>query len=107
MNTAFEALMKDMLQNGWFTRSEGDVESPLGYFGYVTNDKSDLFELRQVFCETIGAYGDVADEDLIGNFFATITTNGIIHIFRKNTAEEAKKNFDHYCNEFAEWSSNE
>ena len=57
MNTAFEALMKAMLQGGWFIKSEGDVESPLGFFGYVTNTKPELNEIYDAFEDVVKAYG--------------------------------------------------
>lgn len=104
MNTAFEALMKDMLLHGWFTKSGGSVESPLGYYGYVTNTQQDLFELRKAFSETIDAYGGVADEDLIGSFFAHINSNGVIFIYPQDNDDKARRQYELHNIEFAEWS---
>lgn len=105
MDTNFEAMMRAMLNTGWFTRSDGDVESPLGYFGYCINEKKDLFLLRQTFQEVIGAYGDPSDEELIGNFYASIYTTGTIYIYRKDTPQEAKEAFENIQSEYLEWSN--
>jgi hypothetical protein len=94
MDTAFEAMMRAMLNGGWFTRSGGDVESSTGYFGYCINEKKDLFELRQTFQEVINAYGDPFDEELIGNFYASINSQGGIYIYREKTPELAKEAFE-------------
>ena len=103
MDKAFEALMKDMLNQGWFAKSNGDVESPLGYYGYVTNTKYELSDIRQAFSETIGFYGDVPDEDLIGSFFANINSNGIIYIYRKDNDDEARRQYELHNIEYSEW----
>lgn len=42
MDTSVEALFRDMMNNGWFIDSDGDVESHVGYFGYVNNTKREL-----------------------------------------------------------------
>lgn len=103
MNTAFEALMKAMLLHGWFTKSGGSDQSPLGFYGYVTNTKEELFEVRQAFSETIDAYGGVADEDLIGSFFAHINSDGVIFIYRKDNDDEARRQYELHNIEYAEW----
>ena len=105
MDTAFEALMRAMLNTGWFTRSDGNDQSPLGYFGYCITEKKDLFLLRQTFQEVIGAYGDPSDEELIGNFYASIYPTGVIYIYRKDTAKEAKEAFENIQSEYFEWSN--
>ena len=94
MDTNFEAMMRAMLNTGWFTRSDGDVESPLGYFGYCITEKKDLFLLRQTFQEVIGAYGDPSEEELIGNFYASINSQGSMYIYREETPELAKESFE-------------
>lgn len=102
MMTALEALLKDMLQSGWFTKSDGDTESPLGFFGYINVVEDALFLIRQAFADTIEVYGDPKME-LCGYWFAMIPSSGIIHFWRKDSLEEAQKNFDHYVIEYGEW----
>lgn len=103
MNTAFEALMKAMLQHGWFTKSDGDVDSPLGYFGYVTNALSELELIYDAFEDTVDIYGYPSDDDMVGSFFAMIHSSGVIHIVRKTSDEEAKEAFLNHNNEYIEW----
>ncbi len=82
MDTAQQALFRDMLNNGWFTESDGDVESPTGYFGYVVNAWGEYDEVRDNFSDTIAAYGDVAPMDFYGVYLARINSDGIIGIVR-------------------------
>lgn len=103
MDTAFEAIMKDALNNGWFTHSYGDVNSPLGFFGYVSNTQPELKEFREAMADTIKAYGDVPDEQLIGHFFAVIDSNGIIRIIKKASARDAEDSYCYFMNEYNDW----
>jgi len=127
MDTLQEALFKAMLNDSWFTQSDGDVESPTGYFGYVVNGDNDWAEVSMAFQDVITAYGsmDQSEEWLKANFFgvysANIDSNGIIHIHRHgdyvrtNTAvlgieptmpvRHAMQTFANRVNEFNEWSA--
>lgn len=82
MDTAQEALFRVMLNHGWFTESDGDVESPTGYFGYVVNGASELADIRREFADVITAYGDPADNEITGVYSACIDSNGSIYIHR-------------------------
>ena len=127
MDTAQEALFKAMLQNDWFTKSDGDVEFSLGYFGYVHNHDSDWFEVSQAFCEVLEVYapelelGAAAPEWFVGVFFAEIISTGVIRIiklgdclpnvtgtydFANNPAmREARKRFDTNVEAFIEYNN--
>ena len=102
MNTALEALLRDMLNDGWFTKSDGDVNSPFGYFGYVTNTDNELLEIYKVFSETIDMYGQPKDEDIIGSFVAYISDDGSITIERMSEVE-AKLWFDNSERDYGKW----
>lgn len=81
MDTEQESLFKAMLNHDWFTKSDGDVESPTGYFGWTVNHPSDWFEVAQNFIEVITDPGDMKPPEwFIGVFWASIDSNGIIHI---------------------------
>lgn len=103
MDTALEALFKDMLNNGWFTKSDGDVESPFGYFGYVINEAAELPELYDAFETVIKAYGKPKDEDVIGKFIAYINSNGIITIERMGSKIECDVWFRNTERAFTKW----
>lgn len=103
MDTKLEALFRAMLNGGWFTKSNGDVESPLGYFGYVINEKADLFELYQAFEDTINAYGKPDDNDVIGSFIAYIDTVGNITIERE-TQIGAKLWYENTSKAYDKWA---
>ena len=94
MDTLQEALFRDMLNNGWFTNSNGDVESPTGFFGYVVNTHGDWSpEFVSVFEDTIAAYGGDTDlspesaerwreKNFYGVWSAYIDSDGIINIYK-------------------------
>ena len=94
MDTLQEALFRAMLNDGWFTDSDGNVDSPTGYFGYVVNDRSDWSsEFLSEFEETIAAYApnefdnpDQADiwirNNFVGVYSAYINSDGIISIYK-------------------------
>lgn len=95
MDTLQEALFKAMFSNGWFADSDGDVEAPTGYFGYVVNAREDWTpEFLSAFEDTIKAYApdnwehdDVYRDNWIRNnwvgvWSAYINSNGIITIYR-------------------------
>lgn len=107
MDTSLEALFKDMMAHGWFVQTEGDVESPCGYFGYTNQTKAELNEIYQAFEHTVEAYGKPKDEDIVGSFFAYINDQGIIRITRYDTLDEAKKEFDLAEEEYVNWDSEE
>lgn len=103
MNTAFEALMKDMLLHGWFTKSGGSDQSPLGYYGYVTNAKAELKEIYDAFSGVVEAYGYPEEKDMVGSFFAHINSDGVIHIYRQVSEAAARRQYELHNIEFAEW----
>ena len=92
MDTLQEALFRAMLNDGWFTDSDGDVEAPTGYFGYVVNDGGDWTGVEDAFSDVIESYagselspdnfGAWADANFYGVYSAFIDSNGIITIYR-------------------------
>ena len=95
MDTLQEALFKAMFNDGWFADSDGDVEAPTGYFGYVVNAREDWSsEFLSAFEDTIKAYAphnwehdDVYRDNWIRNnwvgvYSAAINSDGIISIYK-------------------------
>ena len=95
--------MKAMLQEGWFTKSNGDVESPVGFFGYVSNKKEELDEIYKAFSVIVQFYGYPAEEDMVGYFYAMIHSSGVVHIVRKDTLQEAENSFWNTNEEYNKW----
>lgn len=131
MDTLQEALFRAMLNDGWFTDSDGNVESPTGYFGYVVNSDSDWNEVASVFEETIAAYGDTdaspetvarwVANNFVGVYSAYINSDGIIHIYKHGDyvrtpgvacmgievtrpVQHAMQTFKNRVGEFSEWN---
>lgn len=94
MDTAQEALFRAMLNEGWFTASDGDVEASPGFFGYVTNEVAEIPEILDAFEETVDAYGAPEMEEIVGSFVAIIDYLGFIYIVRCDDSEDAKKYFE-------------
>lgn len=107
MDTALEALFRAMLTNDWFINSDGNVEAPTGYFGYVYNNLSELPEIYEAFSDVIEGYGKPDDEDIVGSFYASIDSNGIIHIVSFATQSQAKSAFDMALSEYIKWSDSD
>lgn len=106
MDTPLEALFRAMMNDLWFTKTDGAVDSFTGYFGYVTNTQAELKEIREAFSEVIDMYGDPKDEDLIGSFLVVIDSNGGIHIRRFGSDDFAKAEFAIYERKYAQWLGN-
>lgn len=106
MDTPLQALFRAMMNDGWFTKTDGDVDSFTGYFGYMTNTQAELKEIREAFSEIIQMYGNPKDEDLIGSFLVVIDSNGSIHIRRFASDDSAKSEFAIYEKKYAEWLGN-
>lgn len=104
MDTAREALFRAMMNDLWFTKTSGDVESPTGFFGYVINKPEELKELREAFADTIEMYGDPTDEEITGSFYASVDSNGTIRIDR-GTEFGVKQDFDNSEKEYIKWSN--
>lgn len=105
MKTALEALFIAMLNEEWFTDSDGNVDSPMGYFGYVTNRDIELKELYEAFSDTIEAYGKPNDADVIGSFFVSIDSNGLIHIDKCPNHYVARHKFNAVQTLFNNWTA--
>lgn len=96
MDTLQEALFRAMLNNGWFTDSDGDVESPTGYFGYVVNERGefggDFDGVYDAFRDVIDTYakdelepnnsGKWLYQNFYGVWSAMINSDGIIKIYK-------------------------
>lgn len=105
MDTPQEALFRQMMLDGWFTESDGDSDSHVGYFGYVSNIENELPQLRAEFAETIKVYSDPGDKAMIGNFVCVIDSNGVFRITRYNTFAEAKNEFRLLQREYETWAA--
>ena len=108
MDTALESLFKAMMSEGWFINSDGNVDSPQGYFGYVTNTEAELSEIYDAFSDVVEVYGVPATEDIVGSFYASIDSNGIIHIYNMgNYSTMAKDAFDKSLSEYIKWNDSQ
>lgn len=96
MDTAQQALFRAMLTGDWFCESYGDVESPTGYFGWMTNSKYDNLtetnpEFMSFFGDTISTYGMPEQSEIVGNWVVVIDSNGTIYIHKMDSIGEARR----------------
>lgn len=105
MDTAQKALFKAMLSDGWFTASEGETDSPTGFFGYVINTWGDYKEVEEAFADTISTYGHVVPNDFYGAFTAVINDQGVIRIVKWDNKDDAKSAYDRAVEQYEEWAA--
>lgn len=103
MRTAQEALFVDMMNNGWFCATDGDINSPQGFFGWVSNEQSELASIRTEFAETIDAYGDPADDEIVGAYTAVINDQGQVRIVKWQDEFDAVCAYEAAVANFEEW----
>jgi len=103
MDNAQEALFKAMMNEGWFINSNGDVQSPVGFYGYMTNNASDLKEIYEAFSDTVEMYGKPNDDEMLGSWYAYIDSNGIIHISEMANDMDAREAFEESEDAYAKW----
>jgi hypothetical protein len=107
MDSSLEALFKAMLTDSWFINSDGNVDSPQGYFGYVTNTEAELSEIYDAFIDIVEVYGVPANNEIVGSFVARINDQGIIYIYRTTTQALAKEWFDDQVSEYIKWNDSQ
>jgi hypothetical protein len=103
MKTALEALFQAMIYDYWFTKSSGDVESPTGYFAYVTNTDREILSILDAFTEVTDVYGVPNTEDMIGSFVVVEDSQGGIHINRYDSDDQAHAAFMRLEADFLDW----
>lgn len=102
MDTAYEAIMRALIIHGWMDDHDGSVDSPTGYFGYLTIDNSLLPYVWEEFADVFGTYGPVSDVHLAGTHYVIINSDGIITAM-KVTPETAKQAFASQQVEYEAW----
>lgn len=103
MDNAQQALFRAMLNNGWFTSSDGNVESPFGYFGYMTNKPNELKEIFDAFDDVVSVYNRPPDTAMVGSWFASINSDGIISIDFFHSALAAKFHYQSTVEAYGRW----
>lgn len=107
MDTALEVLFKAMMTESWFIATDGEVDSPTGFFGYVTNTEAELSEIYDAFSDIVEVYGTPANNEIVGSFVARINDQGIIYIYRTTTQALAKEWFDDQVSEYIKWNDSQ
>lgn len=105
MRTSIEALFESMVNDGWFTATDGNVESPTGHFAYVTNTVDEVASILDAFAESVDTYGVPATDDIVGSFVVVTDDQGFIAIHRYANDRDARSAFQSLQGVFTEWSN--
>ncbi|MFE7720108.1 hypothetical protein ACFU44_13825 [Nocardia rhizosphaerihabitans] len=61
-------MLYEMAQEGWGTRTAGDLASPSGRFTRITNDPREIPSIVQAFDDSIAQAGLADPDQLVGHF---------------------------------------
>ena len=110
MDTAQQALFRAMLNNDWATKSDGDVDSSTGFFGYMTNPQAEVASILDAFADIVVAYGRPADSEIVGSWVVRINSHGIIFIDQEaddNAAHSAYRELSDRYTDFLDQAEEE
>lgn len=104
--TAAEKYLLMMVQEGWATGQDGDVEAPTGYFWRITNLPVEMAEIRQAFDDDfVETYNEAppADEELLGSYIIRENSQGLVDVISYPSEAAMIHAFDRAVEELIEW----
>lgn len=99
-----EEVLYDMGLEGWFIATSGDVQSPQGWFGFVSNEPDEVAEVAEAFAETMTRTGTTPAQ-LIGHFLLREDERGFVGVEEFDSYGEAKGAYDDLEREYDAWDS--
>lgn len=100
--SARDEVLDRMASDGWANASDGDVESPEGWFALIVNTPAEMPEVAQAFEDEIAEAG--ADVDaLVGNFILAVDSNGFVSVDEYGTAREAQAEYARREDAYSAW----
>lgn len=100
--SARDELLHIMCSSGWADMSEGDVESPAGYFYLISNSVPELAELVAAFQEDITSLG-VSPDDVVGHFVVVEGSSGFVGVGSFDSEADAQREFDRLGEVYTVW----
>jgi hypothetical protein len=105
--SARDSVLDAMVMSEWSNRSDGDVDSPFGYFALVCNSRAEMFEVLAAFADETAAMVEAREtfDALQGNFVVVTDSQGFVHVAEYPTRNAAEDAFFVLARAYAEWAS--
>jgi hypothetical protein len=98
----YDALFKEIVLAGWATRSDGNVDSPTGYFA-VVEIPDHLHELAEMRDAVDPDSSLVTDWPESGWYVTVENSDGLIWVFRAGSQLQADTAYDEQVLAYADW----
>lgn len=95
-----------MVTGAWANESDGDVQSPIGYFARVTNAAADMDEVAHAFKDVMDAYECEVDT-LIGHWLVREMDTGNVIVTAYPDEVSLTVVFQQLQDDYAEWVESE
>lgn len=97
-------VLYSMCMQEWANQSDGDSESPTGYFWLICNSNDELLEIADAFGDEIQEC-EVKFAEIRGNFIVSTGSQGFVYVESFDTPELALAKFEALSTEYWEWDS--
>ena len=96
-----DQILDAMAIDGWANASDGNVESPTGYFSRISNDVADIVSIIDAF----GGIGDVDFDisELIGHFMVAKDSQGLLYVWQYPSESALVAEYDTLVSEYSTW----
>lgn len=104
-----DQVLHAMSRDGWANESDGNVESPWGFFSRISNSTEELPEIVQAFSEIISEFpaatlsGGFDTSELVGHFLLVENNQGQIFVTEFDSEQELQREFDGLTDVYSEW----
>lgn len=94
-----------LAHEGWANRSDGALDSPVGWFAAVSNSAVELPEILEIFEDDLRAVGLTDPLELLGHFLLTESSEGAVAVYSFWTEEQVLDVYGQMARRYAEWRS--
>lgn len=100
---ARDAALFLLARSGWANQSDGDKDSPGGWFAAVSNSAVELPEIVEIFQDDLTAVGLTDPNELLGHFILTEKADGAGSVYQFWQEQEVLDIFGQMARAYAEW----
>jgi hypothetical protein len=105
LDARYDNLFKTIVSSGWSEQSDGDVESPQGYFAVVEIPYSEAE--RQDMANACDLGWDHEDWPDPGWYVTTETDRGLIWVYEFASSIGAHRRYDALVKDYGDWASDD
>ena len=99
-----DQILDQMSLEGWANESDGNVESPTGYFSRISNDVADIVSIIDAFGEFAFSIDENFDFSLlVGHFIIVTNSSGFLYVFEFGNEADTKREYDTLVSEYSTW----